>query len=370
VLAWPAGIKARGEIRHQYAHVTDMVPTVLDVIGIDAPAKVRGVPQSPIEGVSFAHTFDDAEAPTHHTTQYFEMFGHRSLYHDGWRAVCPWPGPSYTDAAQAGHKVGDAITPAILEELDREGWELYDVTADPAETHNVAADHPDRLRDMVATWWAEAEKYKVLPLDGSLQIRLAAERPQTSRPRTSFTYYPNGSVVPAFACPPAFNRPYSIVADVELATDGASGVLVAQGGDAGGFTFHFKDGRPRFVYNFMGRDEYVVEGKDPVAPGRHELRYEFEPTGDPDIPNGKGSPGRGQLYVDGDLVGNTEYPVTAPLIFELEGLSCGYDFGAPASDEYEPPFAFTDTIHSVTFDLAGELIIDDAAQVALLMAQQ
>jgi hypothetical protein len=284
--------------------------------------------------------------------------------------VCPWPGPSYTDAAQAGRKVGDAITPAILEELDREGWELYDVTADPAETHNVAADHPDRMRDMVATWWAEAEKYKVLPLDGSLQVRLAAERPQTSRPRTSFTYYPNGSVVPAFACPPAFNRPYAIVADVELATNGASGVLVAQGGDAGGFTFHFKDGRPRFVYNFMGRDEYVVEGTDPVAPGRHELRYEFEPTGDPDILNGKGSPGRGQLYVDGDLVGNAEYPVTAPLIFELEGLSCGYDFGAPASDEYEPPFAFTDTIHSVTFDLAGELIVDDDAQVALLMAQQ
>jgi hypothetical protein len=234
----------------------------------------------------------------------------------------------------------------------------------------VAADHPDRLRDMVATWWAEAEKYKVLPLDGSLQVRLAAERPQTSRPRTSFTYYQNGSVVPAFACPPAFNRPYSIVADVELATDGASGVLVAQGGDAGGFTFHLKDGRPRFVYNFMGRDEYVVEGTDAVAPGRHELRYEFEPTGDPDILNGKGSPGRGQLYVDGELVGNTEYPITAPLIFELEGLSCGYDFGAPASDEYEPPFAFTDTIHSVTFDLSGELITDDAAQVALLMAQQ
>jgi arylsulfatase A-like enzyme len=370
VLAWPAGIKARGELRTQYAHVTDMVPTVLDVLGIEAPATVRGVPQSPIEGVSFAHTFDDAEAPTRHETQYFEMFGHRSIYHDGWRAVCPWPGPSYTDAAKVGRKVGDAITPEILDQLDQVGWELYEMATDPTESHNVAADHPDRLRDLVATWWAEAEKYKVLPLDGSLQPRLATERPQTSRPRTSFTYYPNGAVVPAFAAPPAFNRPFSIEADVELATDGASGVLVAQGGDAGGFTFHLKDGRPRYVYNYLGRDEFVLEATEPVPAGRHALRYEFEPTGDPDFANGKGTPGRGQLYVDGDLVANVEFPHTTPLIFELEGLSCGYDFGAPASQDYEPPFAFTDTIHSVTFDLAGELITDDEAEVNRLMAQQ
>jgi arylsulfatase A-like enzyme len=370
VLAWPAGIKARGELRTQYAHVTDMVPTVLDVLGIEAPTTVRGVPQSPIEGVSFAHTFDDADAATRHETQYFEMFGHRSIYHDGWRAVCPWPGPSYSDAAKVGRKVGDTITPEILEELDRDGWELYEMATDPTESHNVAAEHPDRLRDLVATWWAEAEKYKVLPLDGSLQPRLATERPQTSRPRTSFTYYPNGAVVPAFAAPPAFNRPFSIEADVELATDGASGVLVAQGGDAGGYSFHLKDGRPRYVYNYLGRDEFVLEATAPVPPGRHALRYEFEPTGDPDFANGKGSPGRAQLYVDGDLVANVEFPHTTPLIFELEGLSCGYDFGAPASQDYEPPFAFTDTIHSVTFDLSGELITDDEAEVNRLMAQQ
>jgi arylsulfatase len=370
IVAWPAGMTARGEIRTQYAHAIDMVPTVLDAIGLEAPAAVRGVTQSPLEGVSFAHTFDDAAAPSQHTTQYFEMFGHRSIYHDGWRAVCPWPGPNFTTAAQLGRKLGDTITPEILDQLDREGWELYDMATDPTESHDVAADQPERLRELIATWWDEAAKYKVLPVDGSLQPRLAVERPQTSRPRTSFTYYPNGAVVPAFAAPRVFNRPYSIEADVELASDGASGVLVAQGGDAGGYTLYFKDGRPRYVYNYMGRDQFEVESPNPVPAGRHTLRFEFEPTGDPDFTVGKGSPGRGQLYVDGELVANAEFPHTTPLLFELEGLSCGYDFGSPAGDGYEPPFAFTGTIHSVTFDLSGELITDDDAELARLMAQQ
>jgi arylsulfatase A-like enzyme len=370
IVAWPAGIAARGEIRSQYAHAIDMVPTVLDAVGIEAPATVRGVNQAPIEGVSFTQTFDDADAATNHSTQYFEMFGHRSIYHDGWRAVCPWPGPNFTTAAQLGRKLGDVISPEILDQLDRDGWELYDMANDPTESHDVAADHPERLRELIATWWDEAAKYKVLPIDGSMQPRLAVERPQTSRPRTSFTYYPNGAVVPAFAAPRVFNRPYSIEADVELANEGASGVLVAQGGDAGGYTFHLKDGRVRYVYNYMGRDEFALESPDPLPVGRHALRFEFEPTGDPDFTAGKGSPGRGQLYVDGSLVANVEFPHTTPLMFELEGLSCGYDFGAPAGDGYEPPFAFTDTIHSVTFDLSGDVITDEDAELARLMAQQ
>ncbi|HZA87301.1 MAG TPA: arylsulfatase [Acidimicrobiales bacterium] len=370
VLAWPTGIAARGEIRTQYAHAIDMVPTVLDALGIDPPTTIRGLNQSPLEGVSFAHTFDAADAPTTRTTQYFEMFGHRSIYHDGWRAVCPWPGPNFTESAKRGRSLGDPITPDVLDELDEEGWELYHIEADPTESHDVAADHPDKVRELVSLWWDEAGKYKVLPLDGSLQPRLAAERPQTAKPRTRYVYYPGGSVVPAFAAPPVFNRPYSIEADVEIPSGGAEGVLVAQGGDAGGYTFYVADGQLRYAYNYVGRDRFDLASPETLTGGRHALRYEFEPTGEPDLASGKGTPGRGQLYVDGRLVANMDFPHTTPLIFELEGLSCGYDFGSPAADGYEPPFAFTGTIHQVAFDVAGKLITDDEAEMARLMAQQ
>jgi arylsulfatase A-like enzyme len=370
VVAWPAGMKARGEVRTQYAHAIDMVPTVLDALGIAPPEKVRGVPQTPIEGVSFAHTFDDPDAPSRHVTQYFEMFGHRAIYHDGWRAVCPWPGPSYTEAARLGRGVGSPITPAVLEELDRSGWELYSMSDDPTESRDVAAEHPETVRELVDLWWQEAGRYKVLPLDGSLHTRLATVRPQTSRPRTRYVYYPGGSVVPPFAAPQVFNRPYSIEADVEIPAGGAEGVLVAQGGDAGGYAFFMKDGQLCFVYNYVGLDRFELRAADGLTEGRHALRYEFEPTGEPDLASGKGVPGRGQLYVDGALVANTEYPHTTPLAFELEGLSCGYDFGAPAAEVYEPPFPFTGTIRQVAVDLAGELIADDEATMRLLMAQQ
>jgi arylsulfatase A-like enzyme len=370
ILSWPAGVAARGEVRTQYAHAIDMVPTVLDVLGVDPPEAVRGVKQSPIEGVSFAHTFDAPDAATKHTTQYFEMFGHRSIYHDDWRAVCPWPGPNFTEAAQLGRTLGDPITPEVLEQLDREGWELYSMADDPSESRNVAAEHPERLRDLIALWWGEAEKYKVLPLDGSMQPRLAVERPQTSKPRKRFVYYPGGSVVPSFAAPPVFNRPYSIEADVEIANGDAAGVLVAQGGDAGGYSLYVEGGRLRYFYNYLGRDHFELESAEALPEGRHALRYEFEPTGAPDFKSGKGAPGRGQLYVDGSLVANAEFPHTVPFFFELEGLSCGYDYGAPAADGYEPPFAFNGTIHSVTFDLSGELITDDEAELARMMAQQ
>jgi len=370
ILSWPAAMAARGEVRTQYAHAIDMVPTVLDALGVEAPAAIRGVEQSPIEGASFAHTFDAANVATKHPTQYFEMFGHRSLYHDGWRAVCPWPAPNFTEAARLGRTLGDPITPEVLEQLDREGWELYDIGHDPTESRDVAAEHPDRLRDLIALWWEEAEKYKVLPLDGSLQARLQTERQRTSKPRERFVYYPGGSVVPAFAAPPVFNRPYSIEADVEIANGDATGVLVAQGGDAGGYAMFVDGGHLRYVYNYVGRDQFELESPDVLPEGRHALRYEFEPTGEPDFKNGKGVPGRGQLYVDGELVANAEFPHTTPFIFELEGLSCGYDFGSPAAGGYEPPFAFNGTIHNVTFDVSGEVIADDEAALARMMAQQ
>jgi arylsulfatase len=371
VLAWPAGMAARGEVRTQYAHVIDMVPTVLDALGIQAPGTIRGVPQTALEGVSLAHTFDDASAPSKRTTQYFEMFGHRSIYHAGWRAVCPWPGPSFTEAAKHGRGFGTPITPELLEDLDRDGWELYSMADDPTESRDLAATHPEIVRELVARWWEEADKYKVLPLDGSAQTRLATARPQTAKPRNRFIYYPGASVVPAFAAPMVYNRPHSIEADVDIPAGGAEGVLVAQGGDAGGYTFYVKDGRLSFLYNYVGLDRFEVHSSDgDLSEGRHALRYEFEPTGEPDIAHGKGVPGRGQLYVDGQLVGATDFPHTTPLLFELEGLSCGYDFGAPAGEVYVAPFPFTGTIRQVAVDLAGELIADDEAEMRLVMARQ
>jgi arylsulfatase A-like enzyme len=370
VLAWPARVAARGELRTQYAHVVDMLPTVLDALGIQAPQTIRGVTQSPLEGASFAHTFDTANAATKHATQYFEMFGHRSIDHDGWRAVCPWPGPNFTEAAALGRTFGQPITPELLDELDATGWELYHIVGDPTESHDVAAEHPDRLRELISLWWEQAQKYKVMPIDGSVRERLAAERPQMSKRRTRFVYYPGLAIVPAFAAPPTFNRPYSVEADVEIPAGGANGVLVAQGGDAGGYSFFVEDGRLRYAYNYVGRDFFDMSSPDVLPEGRHALRYEFEPTGEPEFQQGKGTPGRAQLYVDGNLVANAEYPHTTPLLYELEGLSCGYDFGAPATDGYEAPFKFTGTIHSVTFDVAGDLIKDDDAEIARIMAQQ
>ena len=164
------------------------------------------------------------------------------------------------------------------------------MATDPTESHDVAAEHPDRVRELVAPWWAEAEKYKVLPLDGSMQMRLAAERPQTSRPRTSFMYYPHGAVVPVFAAPQVYNRPWSIEADVELA-GGDSGVLVAQGGDAGGYTFHMVDGRLRFVYNYGGRDQFELQSTDPVPPGGMRCASSSSPPASPTSASARARPG-------------------------------------------------------------------------------
>jgi arylsulfatase len=321
--------------------------------------------------VSFAHTFNDAAALTNHTTQYFEMFGHRAIDHDGWRAVCPWPGASFTEAAPKGRGFGSPISEATLLELDTTGWELYHVAEDPAETNNLAEQHRDKLIALITLWYVEAGKYKVLPIDGSAQIRLSVERPQTSEPRTSFVYYANGSVVPPFAAPPVFNRPHSIEADVEIPADGAEGALLANGGGAGGFVFYLHEGRLHYAHNYGGREIFEVSAPEAVPAGRHKLRYEFDVTGPPDIKVGKGTPGHAQLYVDGALVADADFPYTTPLMFEIEGMSCGYDFGSPVLEgRYVPPYTFTGTLHSVTVDLSGELIEDDDATVRRLLATQ
>jgi len=196
-------------VRTQYAHLIDIVPTVLDALGLDPPATIRGVTQSPIHGVSFARTFNDPAAATRRRTQYFEMFGHRAIDHDGWRAVCPWPGPSF---AEAGKGFGTPITAKDLTGLDAHHWELYHVTDDPAENHNLAEAHRDKLIEMIAMWYVEAGKYTVLPIDGSALARFIVERPQIAEPRDRYTYRPGTQTVPYFAGPKVVNRPHAITA--------------------------------------------------------------------------------------------------------------------------------------------------------------
>ncbi|MGL4379075.1 MAG: arylsulfatase [Microcoleaceae cyanobacterium] len=367
IVHWPKGIEAKGEIRTQYAHAIDMVPTVLEALGLEPPESVKGVTQSPIEGVSFAHTFENVNAPSQHVTQYFEMMGHRSIYHKGWRAVCPWPGPSFTEAGQG---FGMPISAEKLTELDATKWELYHVAEDFAENHNVAAENRSRLIEMIAQWYVEAGKYKVLPVDGRGQQRFGDERPQIALPRTSYTYYPGTQEVPVNAGVVILNRPHSITADVDFKS-GDEGVLISQGGIDGGYTFFVKDGKLRYTYSYVARTFYHIESNMSIPEGRHQLRYEFEKTGEADILKGKGAAGIGQLYIDGKLVGQVEMPITNPIALGLaSGIAIGADPGAPVTDEYQPPYSFTGKLYSVTIDVSGDLIRDSEAEMRIVMARQ
>jgi arylsulfatase len=368
VMHWPKGIKAKGEIRSQYAHAIDMLPTVLEALGVESPTSIKGVTQSPIEGLSFAHTFDDAGAQGNRHTQYFEMMGHRSIYHDGWRAVCPWPGPSFTEA---GAFFGTPIPAEKLTELDATAWELYHVEQDWAENHDLAEEHRDKLIEMIGMWYVEAGKYHVMPVDGRGTQRFAEVRPQIAGERTSYTFFHGTQAVPPNAGPAILNRTHSITADVDVPENDAEGALVSFGGTDGGFSFYLKDGKLHHMHNYVARDYLHVESRDTVPAGRHALRFEFEVTGEPDISNGKGTPGRAQLYIDGELVGQEEYPHTTPLSMGLTGgWSVGADPGAPVGTAYDSPFEFKGKIYKVTIDVSGEVIKDDEADFKRLLARQ
>jgi arylsulfatase A-like enzyme len=364
---WPAGMLARGEVRTQYAHLIDVVPTVLDALGAEPPAAIRGVTQSPIQGISFAHTFDDPAAPTRHHTQYFEMIGHRAIDHDGWRAVCPWPGPWF---AEASNPFSSPITAADLADLDAHRWELYHVAEDPAENHNLAATHRDKLIEMIALWYVEAGRYDVLPIDGTMMARLITERPQVAEPRDHYIYRPGTQTVPFFAGPKVVNRPHAITADAEIPDGGAEGVLICQRSGVGGWSFYVQGGKLHYTHNYLRRASYSVSSPDPLPAGRHQLRFEFEPTGKPDIASGRGAPGRAQLYVDGNLVGQAEFPVTTPMGFNPGGLTCGANPGTAITPAYQAPFSLTGTLHTVTLDLSGDVITDTEAEMRMAMARQ
>ena len=368
IVHWPQGITAKGEVRTQYAHAIDMVPTILEAAGYEPPEAIRGVTQSPIQGVSFAHSFNDATAETRHLTQYFEMMGHRAIYHDGWRAVCPWPGPSFKEA---GAFFGAPLNHDKLTEIDATTWELYHVAADFAENDNIAAQNRPKLIEMITTWYVEAGKYNVLPIDSRGTQRFADERPKLAADRARFTLYQHTQAVPTDAIPSLMNRSYSITADVDIPKAGAEGVLLSQGGNDGGYAFFVQGGKLHYAYNYVGRTIYDIVSSDTVPSGAHQLRYEFEVKGKPDIANGKGAPGQGRLYIDGKLVGQGEIALTMPLTIGLSGgVACGAHLGAPVTPKFTPPFAFTGTIRGVTVDVGGDLTRDRETEMRMALARQ
>ncbi len=370
IVTWPKSIKAKGEIRNQYCHAIDLVPTVLDALGIEPPSQIRGITQSPIEGFSFKPSFDDKDSESLHVTQYFEMFGHRSLYHDGWRAVCPWPGTSFVES---GLGFGAPIDHDKLTELDAHGWELYNLREDYAETTDLAAKERDRLIAMIAMWYVEAGKYNVLPIDSRGTQRFADERPTIAGPRKKYFFYPGTQVIPGSAAPYLCNVAHSVSAHVNLPEEGATGVLLSMGGEDGGFCLYVKDGKLVYGYNYLTDHYFTVRSRDALPAGEHILSFEFEPTGKADTAHGKGVPARIKLLMDGAVIGKGDLSVTIPLRIGLgAGICVGSDPGSPVmtSDEYKSPFAFTGTIKKVLLDVTGEAVEDQEAKMRMYLARQ
>ncbi len=370
---WPKGIQARGEIRRQFHHVIDIVPTILESIGIDPPAVVNSVQQAPIEGVSMKYTFDDGEATTRHPTQYFEMLGNRAIVDGNWKAVTYHGRKPWENRAAWG--------------FDQDHWELYDLERDPSECHDLMAtknkasfDDPvvKRLVQLVSLWWAEAGRYSVLPLDDRLQERMTA-RAELVSGRTRFTFYPGTVRIPEMAAPDTKNRSWAITAQVELPASGADGPLVVLGGDTAGWSLYLKSGVPTFCYNFASVEYTYIRGDQPLAPGKHQIRFEFELQPEQKTDTGKpvsyGAGGIGRLYVDQRQVAEGEIPRTMAFGYSLEEtFDIGCDKGSPVTDEYPPLAAFTGTIIEVGVDLDPHFAFDaerhTAAQIAQAMARQ
>ncbi|HSE20926.1 MAG TPA: hypothetical protein VLB68_04690, partial [Pyrinomonadaceae bacterium] len=250
-------------------------------------------------------------------------------------------------------------------------WELYNISEDFAENHDLAAENKAKLIEMIGTWYVEAGKYNVLPVDSRGTLRFADPRPQIAEARSSYSYYPGTQAVPINAAPAVLNRPFSVTADVEIPKGGAEGALLSAGDVQGGFSFYIQEGKLQYVYNYVGSNFYHVASEVDVPEGRHKLRLEFELTGQPDIAKGMGSPGNAQLYIDGKLVGDVDVPLTMPLSLGLGGgFVCGADSGSPVWDKYKSPFKFTGTLYSATVEVSGEMIKDAEAELRVMMAHQ
>lgn len=353
VVSWPRGIDARGELRHQFLHATDIVPTMYDLLGVEMPEVVKGFPQVPLEGVSFRSTFEGDDVPTPKETGFFSMLGSRAIWHRGWKAVSVHP-----TLAGWGH-------------FDRDRWELYDTEADPTECHDLAAEHPDKLRELVNLWFHEAGRFNGLPLVDRTAVEILADpsRPQVVPPRDHYVYHPGAAEVPESAAVDIRNRSYSIAVGVDVESPDASGVLFSQGARFGGHALYVKDRRLRYVYNFVGSKVQTVESSREVPTGEVVLAAVFEKEGD-----GLPTTGTLSLYIDDEKVGEGRI-VTQPGNFSLvgEGLNVGRDPAEPVTDDYPgtSPYAFTGgAIREAIVDVSGEPFVDLEKEAIAMLARE
>lgn len=338
-ISWPGHIKDVGGIRPQFHHIIDIVPTILEATGIQAPELVNGIKQKPIEGVSMAYTFDDAnvKAPSKRDTQYFEMFGNRALYHDGWVATTVPPQPPWL--------MGTAKMPDVLTGYK---WELYNITNDFSENDDLAAQNPEKLKELQDMFMVEAKKYQVLPLDNSILQRILTPRPSATAGRDEFIYLRETSGLPDGSAPNTLTRSYSITAEVEVPAGGGEGMLNTLGGRFGGYGFYLLKGKPVFTYNLLGLERFRWEGKTALTPGKHTILFDFKYDGP-----GMAKSGTGVLSVDGKEVDNKKIPHTVPALFTIdETFDVGVDTRTGVDDkDYQPPFRFTGKLDKLTIKL-------------------
>jgi arylsulfatase len=348
VISWPGHIKDVGGIRTQFHHMIDIVPTILEAAGIPAPAAVNGIAQRPIEGVSMAYTFDqaNAKAASRRVTQYFEMVGNRAIYHDGWIASTTPPAPPWL--------LGTGKLPAMNDYK----WELYNLTEDFSQFNDLAASQPAKLKEMQALFLTEAAKYNVLPLDNSGFVRLLTPRPSAVAGRTVFTYSGPNAGIPVGNAPSVLDRDYTITAEITVPKAGAEGMIATLGGRFGGYGLYLLKGKPVFVYNLLNLKRYRWEGGvggadwlgRSLTPGKHTIVFDFKYDGP-----GPGKGGTGVLSVDGRQLAKQTIPHSIPLLMSIdETFDIGSDTRTPVDDSYKLPFRFTGTINKLTFNLGKE----------------
>ena len=338
IVHWPNAIDARGEMRWQFHHVIDVAPTILEAAGLPEPLFVNGVQQHSIEGVSMLYSFDDADAPDRHETQYFEMFGNRGIYHKGWTAVTK-------------HKTPWLLVEDDVPAFDDDVWELYDTTTDWSQARNLAAEMPDKLHELQRLWLIEAARYNVLPLDDDVARRMnpdVAGRPILIRGNTQLLFGGMGHLSENCVLN-VKNKSHSVTAEIHVPDSGVHGVIVAQGASIGGWALYAHDDKLKYCYNLGGIQHFFAESESPLPAGDHQVRMEFDYLGE-----GLGGGGSVRLYVDGEQVGSGEVAATLPMIFSADdGCDVGLDSGSPVSPDYRAgDTVFTGRVKGVQLAIA------------------
>jgi arylsulfatase A-like enzyme len=319
IVHWPKGIKGKGEVRSQFHHVIDVAPTVLEAAGLPAPQFVNGVQQHAIEGVSMAYSFNDPKAAERHETQYFEMFGNRGIYHKGWTAV-------------TRHKTPWLLIGETVPAFDDDVWELYDTTKDWSQAKNLAKDMPDKLHALQRLWLIEATRYNVLPIDDNVAARLNSDlagRPVLIKGNSQILFGSMGRLSENSVIN-VKNKSHAVTASIVVPKEGAEGVIIAQGGNIGGWALYAHGGKLKYCYNLLGIHQFYAESADKLPPGDHQVRMEFTYDG-----GGLGKGGIAALYVDGKKVGEGKVGATAAMVFSADdGCDVGVDTGSPVSPDY------------------------------------